>query len=233
MKILIIEDDLSIAELQRDYLEIAGFDVVIETDGLDGFNKGLTESFDLAIIDIMLPGMNGFDICKELRKKTQMPLLIVSAKTDDIDKVRALGLGADDYMVKPFSPSELVARVQAHIERYKRLKNHFTEEKPDSANLEIACGNIRMELNAHKVFISNQEVTMTNKEFELLHLLLENLNVVLSKDRILREVWGIEAAIETATVAVHINRLREKIEKDPSNPQHIQTVWGIGYRFMP
>lgn len=231
MRILIIEDDASIAELQRDYLEIAGFETVIEVNGADGLKRAQNEEFDLAIIDIMLPKMNGFDICKEIRAQKEMPLLIVSAKANDIDKIRALGLGADDYIVKPFSPSELVARVQAHISRYHRLKENFTGSVRQ--NQEIIVGNIHMQLTAHKVFVDNKEVAMTNKEFELLLLLLQNLDVVLSKEEILRKVWGINACIETATVAVHINRLRDKVERNPSNPRHIQTVWGIGYRFVP
>lgn len=231
MRILIIEDDASIAELQRDYLEIAGFETVTEANGANGLKRALAEEFDLAIVDIMLPEMNGFDICKEIRTHKEMPLLVVSAKTSDIDKIRALGLGADDYMVKPFSPSELVARVQAHIARYNRLKENFAD--PVKQNQELTAGNIQMQLTAHKVFVDHQEIAMTNKEFELLLLLLQNLDVVLSKEEILRKVWGIDACIETATVAVHINRLRDKVEKNPSNPQHIQTVWGIGYRFVP
>lgn len=231
MQVLIIEDDITIAELQRDYLEIANFEVIIETNGLDGLQRALQDDIDLAIVDIMLPGMNGFDICKEIRKKKELPLLIVSAKGDDIDKMRALGIGADDYIVKPFSPNELVARVQAHIGRYNRLKNHFSD--PPRHSEQIQCGNIVMQLQAHKVFVNEIEIPMTNKEFELLQFLIQNIDTVLSKDEILRKVWGIDALIETATVAVHINRLRDKIEKNPSNPTHIQTVWGIGYRFVP
>lgn len=231
MRVLIIEDDINIAELQRDYLEIADFEVIIETNGLDGLQRALQDDVDLAIVDIMLPGMNGFDICKEIRKERELPLLIVSAKGDDIDKMRALGIGADDYIVKPFSPNELVARVQAHIGRYQRLKNHFSD--PPRHNEHLQCGNIIMQLQAHKVFVDEIEIPMTNKEFELLQFLIQNIDTVLSKDEILRKVWGIDALIETATVAVHINRLRDKVEKNPSNPKHIQTVWGIGYRFVP
>lgn len=230
MKILIIEDDLSIAELQRDYLEVAGFSVAVETNGEAGLFNALANEYDLIIVDIMLPGKNGFEICREIRKQKEIPLLVVSARGNDIDKVRALGLGADDYMVKPFSPSEMVARVQAHIARYQRIMQSVTQSEPTPQEI-ISAGDISINLSSRKVFVGNQEIVLPNKEFDLLLFLVQHLETVLSKEEILNSVWGVDACVETATVAVHVNRLREKIEKDPSSPHHIQTVWGIGYRF--
>lgn len=226
-RVLIIEDDLSIAELQRDYLNMSGFDVEIEQNGARGLAMALDETFDLVLVDLMLPDADGFQICRAYREKKETPLLIVSAKGAEADKIRALGLGADDYIVKPFSPAELVARVKAHIERYKRLSN-AGESKRVSV---ITIGTLQIEVASRQVKVNDEEIILTNKEFELLLYMAENMNKVLSKDEILRKVWGIDACIETATVAVHVNRLREKIEKDPGNPTLIQTVWGIGYRF--
>lgn len=228
MKVLIIEDDLSIADLQRDYLEIAGFETEIVSDGSEGLERALAEDFDLVIVDIMLPGADGFSICRELRKEKECPILVVSARSSDIDKIRALGLGADDYMVKPFSPSELVARVQAHIARHQRLSQH---SQRDDSHSERQYGRIGILSAARKVRVDGVEVAMTNKEYDLLDYFTQHLDVVLSKEDILRRVWGMDAVVETATVAVHVNRLREKVEIDPSHPAYIQTVWGIGYRF--
>ena len=227
MKVLIIEDDLSIADLQRDYLEIAGFEIEIVGDGSEGLHRALEEDFDLVIVDIMLPGADGFSICRELRKEKECPILMVSARSSDIDKIRALGLGADDYMVKPFSPSELVARVQAHIARHQRLSQHNQQDR----HSERQYGRISIQSAARQVRIDGIEVAMTNKEYDLLDYFTQHLDTVLSKEDILRSVWSMDAVVETATVAVHVNRLREKVELDPSHPEYIQTVWGIGYRF--
>lgn len=232
MKILIIEDDLSIAELQRDYLEISGFEVQIDVNGADGICHALEQNFDLFIVDIMLPDANGFEICREIRKKKETPILIVSAKDSDIDKIRALGLGADDYIVKPFSPNELVARVQAHIARFERLKETFGGS-PENDEDKIILGDLMINLSSRTVQLGGKDISLPNKEFDLITMLAQTPNSVLSKEKILDHVWGVDAYVETATVAVHINRLREKIEKDPSNPEHIQTVWGIGYRYIP
>ena len=232
MKILIIEDDVSIAELQRDYLEISGFDVHIDNNGADGIRHALEGDFNLFIVDIMLPDANGFEICREIRKKKETPILVVSAKDSDIDKIRALGLGADDYIVKPFSPNELVARAQAHIARFERLKESFGGT-PENNDDKIALGELVINISSRTVELSAVDISLANKEFDLLTMLAQNPNSVLSKEKILNHVWGVDAYVETATVAVHINRLREKIEKDPSNPEHIQTVWGIGYRYIP
>ena len=222
-KILIVEDDPAIAELERDYLEANDFAVDIAVDGMTGLTSAVNNPYDLILLDIMLPKMDGFQVCRELRKHKEIPILMVSAKREDVDKIRGLGLGADDYVIKPFSPSELVARVKAHINRYERLSGKTAKE-------ELLVGALRIELQTHRVFVGNKEITLTNKEFELLVFLAENLGIVFNKETIFERVWGLEAAGDTATVMVHINRLREKIEPDPTKPVYIETVWGVGYR---
>lgn len=223
-KILLIEDDENIAEIERDYLEVNDFEVEVATDGNLGLEKSLNENFSLIILDLMLPEVDGFKICKEIRKVKETPILIVSAKREDIDKIRALGLGADDYIVKPFSPNELVARVKAHIARYERLTGTVNEKS-------LHFGELEIQPETRRVFSAGKEITLKNKEFELLMFLAENPNIVFSKDRLFDRIWGLDALGDTATVTVHINRIREKIEPDPSKPRHIETVWGAGYRF--
>ncbi len=225
-KILIIEDETEIAELERDYLEIEGFYVEIETDGKEGLKKGLEEKFDLVILDLMLPGLSGFDICKQLREKKDIPIIMVSAKKEDIDKIRGLGLGADDYMTKPFSPSELVARVKAHLKRYEQLIGSARV-----ANEIVETGGIKIDKSARRVFIDGEEKNFTTKEFDLLTFLAESPNRVFSKEELFREIWEMESVGDIATVTVHIKKIREKIEKDTSNPHYIETIWGVGYRF--
>lgn len=225
-KILIIEDETEIAELERDYLEIEGFYVEIETDGKEGLKKGLEEKFDLVILDLMLPGLSGFDICKQLREKKDIPIIMVSAKKEDIDKIRGLGLGADDYMTKPFSPSELVARVKAHLKRYEQLIGSGRV-----ANEIVETGGIKIDKSARRVFIDGEEKNFTTKEFDLLTFLAESPNRVFSKEELFREIWEMESVGDIATVTVHIKKIREKIEKDTSNPHYIETIWGVGYRF--
>ncbi|NLJ90163.1 MAG: response regulator transcription factor [Clostridiales bacterium] len=225
-RILIIEDEIEIAELERDYLEIDGFEVEIETDGSKGLKKGLEDNFDLIILDLMLPSVNGFEICKSLREETDIPIIMVSARRDDIDKIRGLGLGADDYMTKPFSPSELVARVKAHLNRYERLIGSGKKE-----NDIIEVRGIRIDRTARRVFIDGQEKSFTTKEFDLLTFLAENPNRVFTKEELFTEIWDMESIGDIATVTVHIKKIREKIEKDTSNPQYIETIWGVGYRF--
>ena len=225
-KILIIEDDLSIAEIERDYLEIHGFSVQIETDGISGLNAALNGEFQLILLDLMLPQMDGFTICRKLREKLDIPILMVTAKKEDIDKIRGLGIGADDYIVKPFSPSELVARVQAHIATYYRLKGESQEHQQ-----EITVGAIRINPKSHRVFVKDKEVSLKNKEYELLLFLMTNADMVFDKETLYERIWGMEAMGDNATVAVHINRIREKIEENPSQPHYIETVWGAGYRF--
>ncbi len=226
-RILIIEDDPGIAELERDYLEASEFQVDIESDGTAGLQQALKGEYDLFILDVMLPGQDGFQICRELRKESEIPILMVSARQEDIDKIRALGLGADDYIIKPFSPSELVARVKAHLARYDRLTGTTNTTKVKS----IQIGELEIQPETHRVFQKGQEITLTNKEFELLLYLAQNPGIVFSKDKLFDQIWGLDAMGDTATVMVHINRLREKIEPDPSSPVYIETVWGAGYRF--
>jgi len=222
-KVLIVEDDAAIAELERDYLEANDFAVELASDGMTGLTSALNNSYDLLLLDIMLPQMDGFQVCREIRKHKEIPILMVSAKREDVDKIRGLGLGADDYVIKPFSPSELVARVKAHINRYERLSGKTAKE-------ELLVGLLRIELPTHRVFLSDKEITLTNKEFEVLVFLAENVGIVFSKESIFERVWGLEAAGDTATVMVHVNRLREKIEPNPAKPVYIETVWGVGYR---
>ncbi|WP_297570043.1 response regulator transcription factor [uncultured Anaerovibrio sp.] len=226
-KILIIEDDKGIAELERDYLEASDFQVAIEADGTTGLQRALKDDFDLLILDVMLPGHDGFQICRELRKVKELPILMVSARQEDIDKIRGLGLGADDYIIKPFSPSELVARVKAHLARYERLTATTVPNKIKSINI----GDLEIQPETHRIFREGTEITLTNKEFELLLFLAENPGIVFSKDKLFDQIWGFDAIGDTATVMVHINRLREKIEPEPSKPIYIETVWGAGYRF--
>lgn len=225
-KILIIEDEEAIADLEKDYLELNDFEVVIENSGDTGLATALSEEFDLIILDLMLPGIDGFEICKRIREDKNVPILMVSAKKDDIDKIRGLGLGADDYLTKPFSPSELVARVKAHMARYQRLVGTHTKE-----NDTVEIRGIRIDKTARRVFIDGTEKTFTTKEFDLLTFLAENPNHVFTKEELFREIWDMDSIGDIATVTVHIKKIREKIEADTSKPQYIETIWGVGYRF--
>ena len=225
-KILIVEDELAIAELEKDYLELSGFEVDIETNGSIGLKKALHEEYNLIILDLMLPDMDGFDICKKIRNEKNIPIIMVSAKKDDIDKIRGLGLGADDYMTKPSSPSELVARVKAHLARYERLVGSGVKE-----NDIIEIRGLKIDKTARRVFLHDEEKIFTTKEFDLLCFLAENPNHVYSKDELFREIWDMESIGDIATVTVHIKKIREKIEYNTSKPQYIETIWGVGYRF--
>jgi DNA-binding response OmpR family regulator len=226
-KILIIEDDSAIAAIERDYLEIDRFAVDIVSDGINGLKQALDGAFDLILLDLMLPGLDGFSVCRKLREKLDIPILMVTAKQEDIDKIRGLGIGADDYIEKPFSPSVLVARVKANLAQYERLKEcQLTVAEP-----EIKIGNIRINTGAHRVYVMNEEISLKNKEYELLLFLVKNADMVFDKETLYERIWGYDALGDAATVAVHINRLREKIEADSGVPQYIQTVWGAGYRF--
>lgn len=224
-KILIIEDDPDIAAIERDYLALSSYDVEIAADGASGLARGLSGEFDLILLDVMLPEMDGFTVCRKLREKIETPILMVTARREDIDKIRGLGLGADDYVEKPFSPSVLVARVRAHLDRYARLTH---AQKKTS---EIRIGGIRLNTETHRVYVNDEEVELKNKEYELLLFFMLNVDVVFSREDLYERIWGMEAMGDNATVSVHINRLREKIEDDPSKPKYIQTVWGAGYRF--
>ena len=225
-KILIIEDEIAIAELEKDYLELSGFEVEVENDGMTGLARALTEDFDLYILDLMLPGTDGFEICKQIRNRKNTPILMVSAKKDDIDKIRGLGLGADDYVTKPFSPSELVARVKAHLARYERLIGSNTIE-----NDIVEIRGIKIDKTARRVWINGEEKQFTTKEFDLLTFLAQNPNHVYTKEELFREIWDMESIGDIATVTVHIKKIREKIEMDTAKPQYIETIWGVGYRF--
>lgn len=225
-KVLIVEDEDAIAEIERDYLELSGFDVTLASDGKEGLDIALKEDFDIIILDIMLPGMDGFDICKEIRKEKDIPIIMISAKKEDIDKIRGLGIGADDYMTKPFSPSELVARVKAHLARYERL---LTNNKPENEIIEIR--GIKIDKTARRVFVNGEDKSFTTKEFDLLTFLAEHPNHVYTKEELFREIWDMDSIGDIATVTVHIKKIREKIEADTSNPQYIETIWGVGYRF--
>lgn len=224
-KILIVEDDADIAAIERDYLEIENFTVDIAPDGMTGVEKGLNGGYDLILLDLMLPGLDGFSVCRRLREALDIPILMVTARREDIDKIRGLGLGADDYVEKPFSPGVLVARVKAHLARYRRLTG------PEEAKSEIALGGVRINTDTHRVYVDGAEVELKNKEYELLMFLMLNVDAVFSREQLYERIWGLDAMGDNATVVVHINRLREKIEKDPSAPRYIQTVWGAGYRF--
>ncbi|MDD6201837.1 MAG: response regulator transcription factor [Lachnospiraceae bacterium] len=225
-RILIIEDEEAIADLEKDYLELSGFEVEIEHAGDTGLLKALKEEFNLIILDLMLPGMDGFEVCKKIREEKNVPILMVSAKKDDIDKIRGLGLGADDYMTKPFSPSELVARVKAHMARYERLVS--TNQKTNDI---VEIRGIKIDKTARRVYVDGEEKAFTTKEFDLLTFLAENPNHVFTKEELFREIWDMDSIGDIATVTVHIKKIREKIEFDTANPQYIETIWGVGYRF--
>ena len=225
-KILIIEDEESIAELERDYLEISSYEVTICNDGEKGLKEALDNEYDLYILDLMLPGVDGFEICRKVRAEKNTPIIMVSAKKDDIDKIRGLGLGADDYMTKPFSPSELVARVKAHLARYERLIGSAVEE-----NKVIEIRGLKIDTTARRVWVNGVEKNFTTKEFDLLTFLASHPNHVYTKDELFSEIWDMESIGDIATVTVHIKKIREKIEYDTSNPQYIETIWGVGYRF--
>ena len=225
-KILIIEDEEAIADLEKDYLELSGFEVEIAADGETGLKRALDEDFQLVILDLMLPGVDGFEICRQVREKKNTPIIMVSAKKDDIDKIRGLGLGADDYMTKPFSPSELVARVKAHLNRYQRLVNSNARE-----NTVIEIRGLKIDKTARRVWVNGEEKNFTSREFDLLTFLAENPNHVFTKEELFRKIWDMDSVGGIATVTVHIKKIREKIEQNSAKPQYIETIWGVGYRF--
>ena len=225
-KILIVEDEEAIADLEKDYLELSGFEVEIASDGETGLKRALNEDFQLVILDLMLPGVDGFEICRQVREKKNTPIIMVSAKKDDIDKIRGLGLGADDYITKPFSPSELVARVKAHLNRYQRLVNSNAKE-----NTVIEIRGLKIDKTARRVWVNGVEKNFTSREFDLLTFLAENPNHVFTKEELFRKIWDMDSVGDIATVTVHIKKIREKIEQNSAKPQYIETIWGVGYRF--
>ncbi|MDF2634208.1 MAG: two component transcriptional regulator, winged helix family [Pelosinus sp.] len=225
-RILIIEDDMDIAGLERDYLQLNGYTAEIVQDGELGLKKAMTAMYDVIVVDLMLPQKDGFEIIREIRKKLEIPIIVVSARNEDIDKIRGLDFGADDYLTKPFSPAELIARIKSHLRRYERLKGHTISEI-------IAHRGLEINIASHKVIVNSIPVQLTTKEYELLLFLATNPNIVFSKAHIFDKIWGDECYGDNATVAVHIQKIRKKIEKDPTNPEYIETLWGTGYRFNP
>lgn len=226
-KILIIEDDMDIAYIEKDYLEVSGYETHIESNGTQGLSEALTGDYDLILLDVMLPGMDGFAICRKLRDKIDIPIMMVTAKRTDIDKIRGLGFGADDYIEKPFSPGVLVAKVKSQLAQYERLKGKPRE------NQRITFGDISLESETHRVFARGEEKMLPNKEFKLLEFLMLHPDVVYSREALYTRIWGMDSLGNTSTVPVHINRLREALEEDPSKPKHLITIWGVGYKFQP
>ena len=225
-KILIIEDDPQIAMIERDYLAVNDCEVALATTGDEGIQTALSEPYDLILLDLMLPGMDGFAVCRKLRETLDIPIIMVTARQEDIDMIKGLGQGADDYITKPFSPNVLIAHVKAHLAQYERLKNSAARNTG-----EIRAGNIRIQTGPRRVLVRDKEIELKNKEYELLLFLVTNIDMVFSKEALYERIWGFNAIGDNATVAVHINRLREKMEDDPANPKYIKTVWGAGYRF--
>ena len=225
-KILIIEDDPDISAIERDYLELSGYEVSIQSDGTAGLAAALSEDYDLLLLDLMLPGTDGFTICRAVREKRDIPILMVTALGKDVDKIRGLGLGADDYMTKPFSPSEMVARVKAHLARYERL---IGSGSPENEIIEIR--GLKIDKTARRVWVNGEEKNFTTKEFDLLTFLAQNPNHVYTKEELFREIWDMDSIGDIATVTVHIKKIREKIEFNTAKPQYIETIWGVGYRF--
>ncbi|QHT61391.1 response regulator transcription factor [Paenibacillus lycopersici] len=224
-RILLIEDDVSISELQRDYLEINDFQVDMALDGPSGLEMSLTGAYDLIILDVMLPRMNGFEVCRGIREQKDIPILMVTSRREDIDVIRGLGLGADDYITKPFKPAELVARVKAHLARYERLIGKKETKK------DIQIRGLFIDPDSRKVLVNEEEAVLTTKEFDLLYFLASHPGRVFGKDHLFERIWGIDALGDLQTVTVHIRKIREKIEADAANPTYIETVWGSGYRF--
>lgn len=224
-KVLIIEDEQNIAQLEQDYLEVHGIESDIATTGEEGLNLATTNSYNLIILDLMLPGIDGFALCEKLRKNLDIPILMVTARKEDIDKIKGFDRGADDYIVKPFNPNELVARVKAHLSRYDRLTNR------NNASTDIQINNLLIQPDARRIFVNGEEIIFTAKEFDLLYFLATNQDIVFTKEHLFERIWGYDALGDTSTVTVHIRKIREKIEENPSNPKFIETVWGAGYRF--
>ena len=227
-KILIIEDDPDISGIEKDYLELNNYEVVIAETGPDGMKEALTGNYNLIILDIMLPGMDGFDVCRNIRDKLDIPIMMLTARKTDIDKIRGLGFGADDYMEKPFSPSVLVAKVKSQLAQYCRLKNAGNTETQ-----KIMIGNVNLDSKTRRVFVDQNEKVLPNKEFQLLEFLMMNPDMVFSRETLYERIWGMDSMGSTSTIPVHINRLREAIEEDPANPKHLITVWGVAYKFRP
>lgn len=228
-KILIIEDDLNIQGIEKDYLEANSFSVSTAADGETGLKMALSGDFDLILLDIMLPKMDGLEVCRKIRAEKDIPILLVSAKKEDLDKIKGLGFGADDYIVKPFSPGELVARVIAHISRYNRLT---AKEKKNTDDKDITIGALKLEKASRRAYINDTEIVLTNKEFDLIYFLAKSPDTVFTKEELFNEIWNYDSIGETSTITVHVNRVRDKIKEIDPNLDFIHTVWGRGYRFM-
>ena len=226
-RILIVEDDDDIASIEKDYLEVSGYQVTVEENGTAGLTEALTGDYDLILLDVMLPGMDGFQIVRKLRDKVDIPIMMVTAKRTDIDKIRGLGFGADDYIEKPFSPGVLVAKVKSQLAQYERLKG-----KPEDRK-RITISGITLESDTHRIWVRGEEKVLPNKEFQLLEFLMVHADVVYSRETLYTRIWGMDSLGNTATVPVHIHRLWEAVEEDPANPKHILTIWGVGYKFKP
>lgn len=228
-KILIIEDDLNIQGIEKDYLEANSFSVSTAADGETGLKMAISGDFDLILLDIMLPKMDGLEVCRKIRAEKDIPILLVSAKKEDLDKIKGLGFGADDYIVKPFSPGELVARVIAHISRYNRLT---AKEKKNTDDKDITIGALKLEKASRRAYINDTEIVLTNKEFDLIYFLAKSPDTVFTKEELFNEIWNYDSMGETSTITVHVNRIRDKIKEIDPNLDFIHTVWGRGYRFM-
>lgn len=227
-KILIVEDDADISMIEEAYLGAAGFDTRIVEDGALVEKALEKENYDLILLDLMLPGKSGYDICREIRDKIDIPILMVTARTESVEKIRGLGLGADDYISKPFDPAELVARVNANLRQYDRMKSAAKDSEQQSD--EIKIHDLTILTNSWKVYKGDKEIKFPNREFEILKFMAMNPNIVFSKEQIFEKIWGYDYMGDSATVMVHINRIREKIEDDSKNPKILETVWGAGYR---
>lgn len=226
-KILIVEDDDDIASIEKDYLEVSGYEVHVEENGTRGRDEALSGEYDLILLDVMLPGMDGFQIVRNVRDQIDIPIMMVTARRTDIDKIRGLGFGADEYIEKPFSPGVLVARVKARLAQYERLKGKKEDRK------KISISGITLESDTHRIYVRGEEKELPNKEFQLLEFLMVHADMVYSREALYTKVWGMDSLGNTATIPVHINRLREAVEEDPANPKHILTIWGVGYKFKP
>ncbi|RUS46982.1 response regulator transcription factor [Cohnella sp. AR92] len=224
-RILIIEDEVAIAELERDYFELNGMRAELAHDAPQGLEMALKDGFDLIVLDLNLPGADGLELCRQIRNKLDVPILIVSARSEEIDKIRGFGLGADDYVTKPFSPSELIARAKAHMTRYERLAGRASDPE------QLRIRELTIDRSARRVYVRGEEVVLTAREFDVLSFMAQHPNRVFSKEDLFERLWGLESAGDISTVAVHVRRVREKIEALPSDPQFIETVWGAGYRF--
>lgn len=227
-RILIIEDDEAIAAIEQAYLRRAGYDPAIAYDGKEGLREALDGGYDLILLDVMLPGIDGFTILRQIRQEQDIPVLLVTALGEDADKIKGFGLGADDFIEKPFSPRVLVARVKAKLARYGELTR--AKETPQAKPLRF--GSLVIDPRSHEVSKCGTPVTLTNKEYELLLFLARHPSAVYGKDELYDRIWGQDAMGDTATVAVHINRLREKLEDDPAHPAHLVTVRGAGYKWV-